>query len=218
MPPWARADEAPSPIGAAVTTVTGRGASFSAQNNPAKPPPTMTTSSSPSQDSGERKSCWASSGYSPLTETLLLARMLAGDPGPSHSTLVRLWLSPAVRGTFTFSYHAPPAAGDVAMAGSTSTSSQIMRLSKIFGSDASRRERRTAARTRRAGSPEGIVTLSAMEHSVTSTTRLAALPDPFAQDAEGAEARFPYRVGRHSVRLNPGSHRLLCELAQLRRR
>ncbi len=37
MPPWARADEAPSPIGAAVTTVTGRGASFSAQNKPAKP-------------------------------------------------------------------------------------------------------------------------------------------------------------------------------------
>jgi len=30
--------------GAAEITVTGRGASFSAQNNPARPPPTMTTS------------------------------------------------------------------------------------------------------------------------------------------------------------------------------
>ena len=37
--------EAPSPSGAAEITVTGRGASFSAQNSPARPPPTMTTSS-----------------------------------------------------------------------------------------------------------------------------------------------------------------------------
>src|SRR5690242_12636237 len=43
MPPCAQALDAPSPSGAAVITVTGRGASFSAQNNPARPPPTMTT-------------------------------------------------------------------------------------------------------------------------------------------------------------------------------
>src|SRR5262245_35912896 len=45
MPPWAQALEAPSPSAAAVTMVTGRGASFSAQNRPARPPPTMITSS-----------------------------------------------------------------------------------------------------------------------------------------------------------------------------
>ena len=45
MPPCAQALEAPSPSGAAEMTVTGRGASFSAQNRPARPPPTMTTSS-----------------------------------------------------------------------------------------------------------------------------------------------------------------------------
>src|SRR5215475_11249432 len=45
MPPCAQALEAPSPNGAAEMRVTGRGASFSAQNNPASPPPTMTTSS-----------------------------------------------------------------------------------------------------------------------------------------------------------------------------
>ena len=45
MPPCAQAVEAPSPSGAAEITVTGRGASFSAQNRPARPPPTMTTSS-----------------------------------------------------------------------------------------------------------------------------------------------------------------------------
>src|SRR5579859_594016 len=45
MPPWAQAVDAPSPSGAAEIRVTGRGASFSAQNSPASPPPTMTTSS-----------------------------------------------------------------------------------------------------------------------------------------------------------------------------
>src|SRR5690348_5455934 len=45
MPPCAQALEAPWPSGAAEMSVTGRGASFSAQNNPARPPPTMTTSS-----------------------------------------------------------------------------------------------------------------------------------------------------------------------------
>ena len=45
MPPCAHAVEAPWPSGAAEITVTGRGASFSAQNSPARPPPTMTTSS-----------------------------------------------------------------------------------------------------------------------------------------------------------------------------
>ena len=45
MPPCAQAVDAPSPSGAAEITVTGRGASFSAQNRPARPPPTMTTSS-----------------------------------------------------------------------------------------------------------------------------------------------------------------------------
>ena len=45
MPPCAQADEAPSPSGAAASTVTGRGARRSAQNRPASPPPTMTTSS-----------------------------------------------------------------------------------------------------------------------------------------------------------------------------
>src|ERR1044072_9471976 len=44
-PPCAQALDAASPIGAAVTMVTGRGLSFSAQNRPARPPPTMTTSS-----------------------------------------------------------------------------------------------------------------------------------------------------------------------------
>ena len=42
MPPCAHAVEAPWPSGAAEITVTGRGASFSAQNSPASPPPTMT--------------------------------------------------------------------------------------------------------------------------------------------------------------------------------
>ena len=41
MPPCAQAEDAPAPSGAAATTVTGRGASFSAQNSPARPPPTM---------------------------------------------------------------------------------------------------------------------------------------------------------------------------------
>src|SRR5215472_17737379 len=45
MPPCAQALEAPWPSGAAEMRVTGRGASFSAQNRPARPPPTMTTSS-----------------------------------------------------------------------------------------------------------------------------------------------------------------------------
>ena len=44
MPPCAHAVEAPWPSGAAEITVTGRGASFKAQNNPARPPPTMTIS------------------------------------------------------------------------------------------------------------------------------------------------------------------------------
>ena len=44
MPPCAHAVEAPSPSGAAEITMTGRGASFSAQNSPARPPPTITTS------------------------------------------------------------------------------------------------------------------------------------------------------------------------------
>src|SRR5262249_55338916 len=52
MPPRASTEEAPSPSGEAVTTVTGRGASFSAQNRPASPPPTMTTSSTPPHDCG----------------------------------------------------------------------------------------------------------------------------------------------------------------------
>ena len=41
MPPCAQADEAPSPSGAAASTATGSGASFSAQNRPARPPPTI---------------------------------------------------------------------------------------------------------------------------------------------------------------------------------
>ena len=41
MPPCAQALDAPSPSGAAVMMVTGRGASFSAQNRPASPPPMM---------------------------------------------------------------------------------------------------------------------------------------------------------------------------------
>src|SRR5215218_191582 len=45
MPPCAHADDAPCPSGAAEISVTGRGASLSAQNNPARPPPTMMTSS-----------------------------------------------------------------------------------------------------------------------------------------------------------------------------
>src|ERR1700743_874091 len=44
MPPCAHALDAPSPSGAAAMTVTRRGASLSAQNNPARPAPTMTTS------------------------------------------------------------------------------------------------------------------------------------------------------------------------------
>ncbi len=54
MPPCAHAVEAPWPSGAAEITVTGRGASFSAQNSPARPPPTMTTSSV----LRVRSSCW----------------------------------------------------------------------------------------------------------------------------------------------------------------
>src|SRR5689334_21743058 len=46
IPPWAQALDAPWPSGAAEITVTGRGANFNAQNNPARPPPTMTTSPS----------------------------------------------------------------------------------------------------------------------------------------------------------------------------
>src|ERR1700688_3001168 len=45
MPPGAQAEEAPSPIGAAASTVTGRGARRSAANSPASPPPRMITSS-----------------------------------------------------------------------------------------------------------------------------------------------------------------------------
>ncbi len=45
MPPCAHAEDAPCPIGAAASTVTGRGASRSAQNRPASPPPRMITSS-----------------------------------------------------------------------------------------------------------------------------------------------------------------------------
>src|SRR5437899_6528580 len=44
MPPCAQALDAPSPIGAAVRIVTGRGASLSPQNRPAMPPPMITTS------------------------------------------------------------------------------------------------------------------------------------------------------------------------------
>src|SRR5258705_4285657 len=44
MPPCAHAVEAPWPSGAAEITMTGRGASFNAQNSPARPPPMMTTS------------------------------------------------------------------------------------------------------------------------------------------------------------------------------
>src|SRR5262249_54914300 len=42
MPPWAQTLDAPAPSGAPVSRVTGRGASLSAQNNPASPPPAMT--------------------------------------------------------------------------------------------------------------------------------------------------------------------------------
>src|SRR5215510_12654369 len=42
MPPCAQTLDAPAPIGAPVSNVTGRGASLSAQNRPANPPPTMT--------------------------------------------------------------------------------------------------------------------------------------------------------------------------------
>src|SRR6478672_7739284 len=45
MPPCAHAEEAPSPIGAAASTVTGRGARRRAANSPASPPPRMITSS-----------------------------------------------------------------------------------------------------------------------------------------------------------------------------
>src|SRR6516164_3985386 len=45
MPPCAQAEEAPSPIGAAASTVTGRGARRSAVNSPARPPPRMRISS-----------------------------------------------------------------------------------------------------------------------------------------------------------------------------
>src|SRR6266496_3126473 len=45
MPPCAQAEEAPSPIGAAASTVTGRGARRRAANRPASPPPRMMTSS-----------------------------------------------------------------------------------------------------------------------------------------------------------------------------
>src|SRR5262245_52020648 len=44
MPPCAHALDAPCPIGAAVSTVTGRGLSLSAQNKPTMPPPMMITS------------------------------------------------------------------------------------------------------------------------------------------------------------------------------
>src|SRR4051812_4094041 len=60
MPPCAHADDAPSPIGAAEITVTGRGASFRAQNSPAKPPPTMTTSSATSGSAALPRSSIAS--------------------------------------------------------------------------------------------------------------------------------------------------------------
>src|SRR3954470_2994317 len=51
-PPCAHAVDAPSPIGAAVTIVTGLGLSLSAQNRPASPPPMMTMSSIAPQDWG----------------------------------------------------------------------------------------------------------------------------------------------------------------------
>src|SRR5580765_3131204 len=60
IPPCAQAEEAPCPIGAAAITVTGRGASFSAQNSPAKPPPTMTTSSDTSGSAALPRSSIAS--------------------------------------------------------------------------------------------------------------------------------------------------------------
>ncbi len=44
----------PLPDRAAASTVTGRGASFSAQNNPANPPPTMRISSTPLEDGSGR--------------------------------------------------------------------------------------------------------------------------------------------------------------------
>ena len=52
IPPCAQADVAPSPIGAPVRIVTGRGESFSAQKRPARPPPTMITSSMPPHEDG----------------------------------------------------------------------------------------------------------------------------------------------------------------------
>src|SRR5215467_11821159 len=42
MPPWAQTLDAPAPSGAPVSRVTVRGASLSAQNKPASPPPAMT--------------------------------------------------------------------------------------------------------------------------------------------------------------------------------
>ena len=50
MPPGAQAEEAPSPIGEVASTVTGCGASLSAQNSPARPPPMM-------RISGEAMAC-----------------------------------------------------------------------------------------------------------------------------------------------------------------
>ena len=46
MPPCAQTLDAPSPSGAAASTVTGSGASFSAVKSPASPAPMMTTSPS----------------------------------------------------------------------------------------------------------------------------------------------------------------------------
>jgi hypothetical protein len=48
----ARGRETLLPSGAAVMTVTGRGARLSAQRSPASPPPTMITSSIPPQSEG----------------------------------------------------------------------------------------------------------------------------------------------------------------------
>ncbi len=101
------------------STVTGRGLSFSAQNRPARPPPTITTSSIAVQDWAERSgSSWHAlrTRASKLEET--------GDParGRSHQF-------------FRFTMRSTARRARSAIAGSTKISSfMVRRLSRIFGS------------------------------------------------------------------------------------
>src|SRR5262245_22663528 len=90
MPPWAQALEAPSPRGAAVTMVTGRGASFSAQNRPARPPPTMITSSM--RLGGVRAMCVSCTMASApqVHHALDGAPRLVGDHGVDHDFLLHV--------------------------------------------------------------------------------------------------------------------------------